>query len=259
VVSLTLYRSIVVEDALCAFREEQAPAPVYFYCSRNPAEPGRSDPARIVASIARQLAKPPDAGILAPAIRLYKEHEASGFATQEFTLSEGEKFVLQLLEHYKGATVILVLDALDECNPDTREDLLATLEHLLEESPCLLKIFVSSRDDQDIKWILKNYRTLELSSDRNSADIRAFIDSELTRRIDRGKLLRSSARKEELRQKMVRVLTSDAGGMYVSLSSIVRVSLTYLGSGGSAFRSTNCVDSIPMTPSNSGSAGFPSH
>ena len=45
------------------------------------------------------------------------------------------------------------------------------LEHLLQESPCIVKIFVSSRDDQDIVCKLRNYPTLDLSSDRNSEDI----------------------------------------------------------------------------------------
>ncbi|TQN65987.1 Vegetative incompatibility protein HET-E-1, partial [Colletotrichum shisoi] len=46
--------SIVVEDA----RQTPQKALVYFYCSRNPAEPGRADPASIAASLARQLARP---------------------------------------------------------------------------------------------------------------------------------------------------------------------------------------------------------
>lgn len=208
-------RSIVIENALRAFREKEAPAPVYFYCTRNSAEPGRSDPAHIIASLARQLARPHDAEVLAPARRLYEEYEDEGFAEQQLTQGESEKLLLQLLSEYKASTAILVLDALDECDRATRGGLLAALERFLKEAPCLLKIFVSSRDDQDLVCRLQNYPTLELSSDRNAADIQAFIRSELDRRIECQELLRGSPRKDELRNKIGIELEANAQGMYV--------------------------------------------
>ncbi|KAM6514315.1 hypothetical protein FALCPG4_015465 [Fusarium falciforme] len=207
--------SIVVEDALEALRRNQAPAPAYFYCSRNPAEPGRSDPSRIAASIARQLSTPQTGGpLLEAAIEVYKKREEKAFASGPLRLDESKELILKLLERYEDATMTIVIDALDECNSATRGDLLDTLEDLLKTSPCLLKIFVSSRTDQDIVYKLDNYPNLHLSSDCNSVDIDLFVRSETKRLIDKGSLLRLSTRKEEIRDKIVHKLTFKAQGMF---------------------------------------------
>ncbi|RSL79052.1 hypothetical protein CEP52_017570 [Fusarium oligoseptatum] len=207
--------SMVVEDAEEAFQMNQTPAPVYFYCSRNPAEPGRSDPSMIAASIARQLSTPKAGGpLLEAAVEVYKRREADAFASGPLHLDESKSLILKLLERYQDATMTIVIDALDECNPATRGDLLDTLEDLLKTSPCLLKIFVSSRTDQDLVYKLDNYPNLHLSSDCNSADIDLFVRSETRRLIDKGSLLRFSTRKEEMCDKIVHELTSKAQGMF---------------------------------------------
>ncbi|KAH6869627.1 hypothetical protein B0T10DRAFT_450909, partial [Thelonectria olida] len=207
--------SIVVEDAQDAFQRNQTPAPVYFYCSRNPAVPGRSDPSRIAAAIARQLSTPQAGGsLLEAAVEAYKQREADAFASGPLRLVESKDLILKLLDRYKGATMTIVIDALDECNEATRASLLDTLDDLLKASPCLLKIFVSSRNDQDIVYKLDNYPNLDLSSNRNSADINLFVQSETKRLVNNGSLLRFSMRKEELRNKIIHELTSNADGMF---------------------------------------------
>lgn len=204
--------SLVVEDALSAFKKHQCPPPTYFYCSRNPAEPGRSDPETILASVARQLScLEPGRPLLQPTITAYNKHEEEGFAAESLRLQETRGLILQLTEHYP--TVIIIIDALDECNPATRKDLLAAIEFLLRESPRLVKIFVSSRDDQDIMYKLQGYPNLELSSDRNSGDIAKFVESETSRLIESGDLLRFSSTRQELQQKIIRDIVSGAAGM----------------------------------------------
>lgn len=126
-------------------------------------------------------------------------------------LEKSKELVLQLLEKYPSATI--VVDALDECNPETRHDLLTVLESLLKESPCLLKIFVTSRTNQDITCMLKDYPNLHLSSERNTGDINFFIRSETTRLIAEQRLLRDSNRKNELRDVIINTLMSTAQGM----------------------------------------------
>jgi hypothetical protein len=108
----------------------------------------------------------------------------------------------------------IVIDALDECNPATRGDLLDALEDLLKTSPCLLKIFVSSRTDQDIVYKLDNYPNLDLDSNRNSEDINLFVRSETKRLIDKGSLLRFSTEREKIHNKVVDELISGAQGMF---------------------------------------------
>ncbi|KAK2036992.1 hypothetical protein LZ31DRAFT_482286, partial [Colletotrichum somersetense] len=207
--------SIVINDAIGAFNRHQAPGPVYFYCSRNPAEPGRSDPSRIIASIARQLSAPQSGGpLLDAAVDMYSQREKEAFASGPLSLEESRELVLRLLEQYKNATVTMVVDALDECNAATRGTLLETLKAFLAFSPCLLKIFVSSRNDQDIAFNLNDYPDIVMSSNHNAVDIDLFVRSETNRLIENGSLLRSSSRKDELRNQIIHKLTSDAHGMF---------------------------------------------
>lgn len=49
----------------------------------------------------------------------------------------------------------IVIDALDECNSNERQYLLDSIEQILQDSFSLVKIFVSSRDDQDIVCTLR--------------------------------------------------------------------------------------------------------
>jgi len=205
-------RSIVIEDAMKAFKDDQSPPPAFFYCSRNTAEPARSSPDAILSSIARQLSSlQPGSPLLPPMVAAYREREAEGFASGSFRINESRALILQLIEHYPLTTI--VIDALDECHPDNRSDLLETLEAVLRESSSLVKIFVSSRDDQDIVLHLRNYPNLELSSDKNMDDITSFVSTETKDFIRRQKLLRLSMNKEELQETIIDQVTKGANGM----------------------------------------------
>ncbi|VUC25174.1 unnamed protein product [Clonostachys rosea] len=207
--------SIAIEDAMGAFQRKQSPQPAYFYCSRNPAEPGRSDPSRILASIARQLATPEVGGaILEPAPSVYNEREAQAFADGPLSLEESKELVIKLLDQYKDATMTIAIDGLDECNEDTRGDLLEAFEFLLEESPCLLKLLVSSRDDQDIVYQFENYPCLALSSAHSSSDIELFVASEVKKLLNSRFLRKTQSGKEALSEKIVKELTAKADGMF---------------------------------------------
>lgn len=199
---------------MSAFQAKQSPQPVYFYCSRNPAEPGRSDPSRILASIARQLATPEAGGaILEPALEVYNERESQASADGPLRLEESKELIIKLLDQYKGTTMTIAIDALDECNEDTRGDLLEVFEFLLEESPCLLKLLVSSRDDQDIVYQFENYPCLALSSAHSSPDIELFVASEVKKLLNSRFLRKTQSGKEVLSEKIIKELTAKADGM----------------------------------------------
>ena len=192
------------------FHIGRSPPPVFFYCSRNTAEPGRSNPETIIASIARQLSGlQPGIPLLGPTIAVYLKKEADGFASGILCINESCSLILQLFEHYPLTTI--VIDALDECDPENRADLLETLETILQESSHLVKIFVSSRDDQDIVCHLKDYPNLEISSDRNTDDILSFVRAETRALITKRKLLRFSTNKDELEKVIVDGIITKGG------------------------------------------------
>jgi hypothetical protein len=91
-------------------------------------------------------------------------------------MDESRALITQLVEHYPLTTIII--DALDECDAERRADLLETLETILKKPSRLVKIFISSRDDQDIVCHLQNYPSLELVSNRNMDDIASFVRAE---------------------------------------------------------------------------------
>ena len=194
------------------FKAGQNPRPVYFYCTRSGAEPERSKPNAVFASILRQLScVQPNAPLLNPVIETYKR-QGEGFASNGLDLDDSRDLIVKLVEIY-GMTIIIV-DALDECDPLLRQSLLDAFEHILKESAGLVKIFVSSRNDQDIVYNLRDYPNLNISSDKNAADIENYVETETQKLVKKGQLLRNSRAKEEMTELIIEELSSGADGMF---------------------------------------------
>ncbi|OCK86125.1 hypothetical protein K432DRAFT_341989, partial [Lepidopterella palustris CBS 459.81] len=205
--------SIVIEDALKSFHAGYNPQPVFFYSSRNTAEPGRSDPKVILASLVRQLScLEPGKPLLKPTLDLYRKKEAEGFASGSLRIEESCALIIQLTEQYPLTTI--VIDALDECDPGKRRDLLKALERILRESTGLVKIFVSSRNDHDIVFRLQRYPNLEIQSDRNSDDIAVFVKDQTERLIEDGELLQYSDSQTEMKELIVKKVIEGSTGMF---------------------------------------------
>jgi hypothetical protein len=146
-----------------------------------------------------------------PAITNYEEQEVEGFAAERLTMDESQSLIIDLLALHPVATIII--DALDECEPETRADILDVFTDILQNASTLVKLYVSSRDDQDIVYQLKDYPNLELSSDKSSADIVHFVRSETDRLIGRKMLLRSTSNRTEMRSAIIANVSEDANGM----------------------------------------------
>ena len=195
-----------------AFRAGQIPPPAFFYCSRNTAEPAHSSPEAIIASIVRHLScLQPGSTLLNPAIAIYKKREAEGFASGSLRIGESSALLIQLIENYPQTTI--VIDALDEYNPEKRADLLEALEKVLQDSSQLVKIFISSRDDHDIVCRLRNYPNLNIVSNRNRSDIALFVRAETQNLVRKRKLLRYSSNQGELMESITDQVTKEASGM----------------------------------------------
>lgn len=121
------------------------------------------------------------------AIGKYGKLKESTLASGPLQLNESRKLILKLLELYNDATVTIIIDALDEFR--NQKDLLGILENLLEVFPCLIKIFILSREDQGIVYRFGTDPNLHLSSKLNSRDMKLFIQSETDRLIKIGSLL----------------------------------------------------------------------
>lgn len=166
----------------------------------------------IITSIARQLSSlGPGKPVLKPTIMAYQSYEDGAFAAGALSLQDSYKLLLDILESYP--TVTIIIDALDECQQGTRRKFLDCLERLMRNSPTLIKIFISSRDDHDIQYKLQNYPSLELSSALNSHDIAQFVRTETNSLVKQGILLQSSSRKDLLSQTIISIVSRMARGM----------------------------------------------
>ncbi|KAL2796649.1 hypothetical protein BJX66DRAFT_134296 [Aspergillus keveii] len=157
---------------------------------------------------------------------MYEEQEVQGFAAERLTMDESQSLIIDLLALHPVATIIV--DALDECDIGARGEILDVLTDILQHLSTLVKLFVSSRDDQDIVYQFKGYPYLELSSDKNSADIVHFVRSETDKLIARKLLLRSTSNKSDMRNAIVAKVSQDANGMQVHSTSSVTNPITLL-------------------------------
>jgi predicted transcriptional regulator len=110
---------------------------------------------------------------------------------------------------------MIVVDALDECDSDTRWELVEALE-LITESASLVKVFVSSREEGDLRLSLQTHSGLQVTSLENEGDIRKFVDSETDRLVAKKQLLayiRKKQTKEELTKLIKEDVISKANGM----------------------------------------------
>lgn len=203
--------SLVIEDMKQRFEAGQSPLPVYFYCSRSAAESERSNPDAVLASILRQLScAKPGVPLLASVVQKYKT-QGEGFKSIGLDTDECRTLILEVIENY-GVTTIIV-NALDECDPEERRILLDTFEVILQESAGLVKILVSSRDEHDIVCALREYPNLDVSSDKNTADINAFVKTETERLVSKNQLLRHSKFKPEMKTLIIDKVCERADGM----------------------------------------------
>ena len=208
---LANFRSVFVEEQLNDATRESNPCPIYFYCTRNPAEPERASPDTILSSLARQLANLTSGGpILEPVRKLYKSREQNGFAAGPLMLEESTALIIQLSQDRPLTTIII--DALDECDFSSRGDLLDALSRILQDSCGLVKILVSSRADADIVCHFSDCLNLQMGASQNQEDVEYYVDFEVERLIKRKKLLYGNV-SLELKQIIRVVLREQAQGM----------------------------------------------
>ena len=87
-------------------------------------------------------------------------------------------------------SIIIVVDALDEADEAEREDLFRSLEKILQESQNVVKIFVFSRNDEDIVDALKHHSNINIEESMNGEDIRNFVEYKVQEAIEMKRLLR---------------------------------------------------------------------
>ncbi|KAJ3141984.1 hypothetical protein HK100_004465 [Physocladia obscura] len=108
--------------------------------------------------------------ILSNPVETFKSLIADGFGT--FKTDSQSK---------RDKNILLIIDALDECDPKTRHNLLAILTHSCKALPDFVKVFATGRPDLDIFESLKAIDpfVLKPTSKENLADVKKFITAKL--------------------------------------------------------------------------------
>lgn len=183
----------------------------FFYC--NYREENRRDPASVLRALVKQLCLVGlSTELPQPILLTYKEREARGHQSGPLHSNESRDLIVALSAGYSQTTI--VIDALDECNRDTRRGLFQILKHIIQ-STTHVRIFLTGRNDGDIQKMLYDFPSHYLDATDNSGDIATYVTSEIAR-CSREGLLLDGQLDPILESEIIQALKSGADGMYVS-------------------------------------------
>ena len=114
--------------------------------------------------------------------------------------------------------IFFVLDALDECTLGQRKDLLAFIFSLTNTTSAgadqgVVKLFITIRKESDIERAFQQIPTIEVEAAKVDSDIDKYVRAQMELRLKDGTL---RLRNMSLKERILSVLTSKAGGMCVS-------------------------------------------
>lgn len=197
----------------CLIEESKAhsrPLPFYFYCVRSTTDRERSDPEGVLKCLLRQALGLAERRFLDQDLkRRYEKRNVDG----PMSVDEAVKMIIAITS--ERHLTYLVVDALDECDRNVRQDLLQMFERILETSSSLVKIFISSRDDQDIKLSLDRHLGISIRARDNKRDIEFYIQHTVDQYIRDRKILPIEGVPESLKELIKRRLYEGAQGMLV--------------------------------------------
>ncbi|KAI1080621.1 hypothetical protein F5B20DRAFT_105467 [Whalleya microplaca] len=150
-------------------------AVAYFYCDKNRAD--HQDPESIMASLVRQLSVRYDGSAVLDFIRERYKAETSAGAAGRLTIEDCNELLVKLTETYRK--VFFVIDGLDECNIHTRRSLMDALDNIRCVSMSIIKVYIASRDDKDIKTRYEQITHHFVSATDNQKDIEKFVVSKM--------------------------------------------------------------------------------
>ncbi|KAF7931270.1 hypothetical protein EAE99_003741 [Botrytis elliptica] len=211
--------SAVIESLCQESSSMGTAAPVaYFYCSRNTAEPERANPDEVLRSILEQVSSnTANLPIRKPVVEVYTKlkKENRGLSPQErLNLHETTEVLLKILQ---VDPFYVVIDALDECDPSERYSLIESLKTIIDESASVVKVFISSRRDNDIVSQFDESPCISIQPGNISNDIENYVKKEVSeaiekKRIVKGKLIPEE--KKKIEQQITQALIDGSQGMF---------------------------------------------
>ena len=134
--------------------------------------------------------------------KLCNEMEQKG---SDLSFNTCRQLILESVNLYPKTT--LVVDALDECEPESRWQLVRMIEDLLLQSERPLKVFISSRPDGDIRDCFLSRPSIQIQATDNQHDIEKFVNEQIDKPRQWGKVSAS------LRRDIVKIVLDRCNGM----------------------------------------------
>jgi hypothetical protein len=103
----------------------------------------------------------------------YNKKKEHSFASDKLTNEESRDLLLKLVNGNPRSAIII--DGLDECDEGSRDHILDTLDHLVQYSSSIVKVFVASRNDKDLTQHYSSSPNLEIEATHNQEDIEKLI------------------------------------------------------------------------------------
>ncbi|KAL8724372.1 MAG: hypothetical protein Q9166_007983 [cf. Caloplaca sp. 2 TL-2023] len=214
----TSLASAVVDSILSQSSNQGPPALLaYLYCSKSATEVELSDPVEIMRSIVRQLGvscgtqKTIHRAVLNDYERRETEAQLAGFDVTRLSLQDCIRLILIIT----GADpAIIVLDAIDEVQPKGRYELVEALQQVIRESSSVVKVFATSRDDDQVLSLLINASTLRIGAENQQADVESFVHDQVNIAIKSRRLLGGDV-SSKLQADLSRALIDGAGEIFL--------------------------------------------
>lgn len=203
----TYLTSKVIDFVIDSIKEygESHEAVAYFYCKRD--EDNRRNPWDILQSILRQLTSDlisDECKVHSRLKGLPDELERKG---KTFDFLTCKILIEEIIQDYSRTTIIL--DALDECDRESREELMIVFDELMEGNSSI-RILLSSRTDDDIRRHFQSRPVIEIQTTDNEDDTAIFVQDRLSR--DR----RWDGLEPSLRNEIKEVFRQQSQGMFQS-------------------------------------------
>ncbi|GLA47313.1 hypothetical protein AnigIFM63604_001510 [Aspergillus niger] len=185
-----------------------------------------ADAREILRSLIKQLSLSVSEDLMrTPVVEEYRKRlqEATYYGEGPAALSV-ERCTELLCELGQSAPIMLIIDALDECDSQQRTILQQSLEEMRQGCRDLVKIFVSSRYEEDIATGFRHKRTLCVTPHDTEDDLRHFIDLHVSRFVSRWAVLHSEAsdKLQQLEKSLKGTLNTGAQGIYLESLEIYR-------------------------------------
>ncbi|KAI9684613.1 MAG: hypothetical protein M1822_005701 [Bathelium mastoideum] len=213
----TALASAVIDDLVQRSSSEPLRCPVtYFYCARSAAEPECSRAEEAIRSILRQLSISRDSkhtineALVTRHERQEAEAKLDGFDMIRMTTKECLDVLLEITSFNP---LMIVVDAVDQIEEQSRYELLSALQDLCTGSASLIKVFLTSRDDQDVFNLLPDTRKIRITKEDNCEDTELFARHQVSQSILQGRLLRGKV-SDDLLESLVVALVDGAQEMF---------------------------------------------